>query len=365
MPGEPGYASDTFYLTVIYAPPLNQSSGSCYLQLLDPIIIEGNQINNQCYGGLNGSLLVSVSGGTPPYAYHWNIPYSQSSPSGLPAGSYTLTVTDATFCTASASWVISQPPPIILNAFSTPVNCTGGSNGRIEVIPSGGTPPYSYSWSNGQSTRIIQNLGTGDYTVTVSDADQCQETGTWTISGSAGPCDNIDLRYRDFTAPGSFCFLATETITTAGDESFCIVRNGAVLNLIAKQRIIMMPGTKAEQGSKLQAFIGSDGYTCDSTGDALLAGMDGTTTNQPARPTSGQFSLYPNPAGDYVMADPGRSDWNNAGITVLNFQGTTVLSSTFSGNAPLRIPLEGLPAGLYLVKLEYNGQTAVKRLIRK
>lgn len=132
--------------------------------------------NVSCYGGNDGSLSASVTGGTSPYTYSWT-PSGGISPtaSGLTSGSYTLSVTDNNGCVTSASGYVSQPSPLNANTIITNVSCNGGTNGSIFASASGGTAPYTYSWSPvSQAGPSASNLTAGTYTLTLTDNKGCQ-----------------------------------------------------------------------------------------------------------------------------------------------------------------------------------------------
>lgn len=138
-------------------------------------------------GGSNGSLVVSVSGGTPPYSYSW-VPSAPGSGgfnnTGLTVGTYTVFVTDGLGCSGSASASISDPSNINFTG-STIVNPTtcSGNNGSISVTVGGGTAPFTYSWSfGGLSGPNPINLSAGNYTLTVTDAASCAASNTFNIS---------------------------------------------------------------------------------------------------------------------------------------------------------------------------------------
>ncbi|HEU4788642.1 MAG TPA: SprB repeat-containing protein, partial [Flavobacterium sp.] len=134
----------------------------------------GSQTNVYCSGGTNGAASVSPSGGTPGYTYSWSPSGgTAAAATGLAAGSYTVTVTDANGCTATRNYTITQPSVISTTSGSqTNVSCNGGTNGTASVSPSGGTPGYTYSWSpSGGNAATATGLAAGSYTVTVIDAN--------------------------------------------------------------------------------------------------------------------------------------------------------------------------------------------------
>ncbi|NBP30699.1 MAG: hypothetical protein EBV23_14180, partial [Flavobacteriia bacterium] len=115
-----------------------------------------------CYGNSTGAINITVSGGTGAYAYLWNNSATTEDISSLPAGTYSVLVTDANGCTVSSSATITQPPnPLALSTSVTSVACFGASTGSINLTPTGGTAPYTYVWSNGSTSQGPQNLAAG------------------------------------------------------------------------------------------------------------------------------------------------------------------------------------------------------------
>jgi gliding motility-associated-like protein len=139
-----------------------------------------------CFGGNNGDITVSGSGGTGPYTYSWTSAPVQTTAtaSGLTAGSYTVTVTDANNCTATASATITEPPALTISGSSTNVDCFGNATGTADVVTGGGTPVYAYSWNSTpvQTTPSATGLPAGTYTCTVTDANGCIITQTATVT---------------------------------------------------------------------------------------------------------------------------------------------------------------------------------------
>jgi hypothetical protein len=136
-----------------------------------------NQSNILCPNANNGSLTAGVSGGTQPYTYKWSNGPTTLSNANLQPGAYTFTATDSKSCTATIAATITSPQPIALSiANQTNVACQNASNGAISITSTGGTTPFSYLWSNGGNTPTINNLASGNYTVTATDANSCTKT---------------------------------------------------------------------------------------------------------------------------------------------------------------------------------------------
>lgn len=115
--------------------------------------------------------------GNLPFTYLWsNGNTNEDIPSGLTAGTYTVTVTDDDLCTDTQSIIITQP--LALNDSVQTVNpACGVNNGSITIFPYDGTSPYSFLWSNSQTTQTISGLSPGSYTVTVTDANCAPNSG--------------------------------------------------------------------------------------------------------------------------------------------------------------------------------------------
>ena len=146
------------------------------------------QTNVSCNGGCNGTATVTVGGGTPPYSYLWS-PTGGTGPtaSGLCAGTYTCTITDANGCTITQVITITQPPA--LTATTSFVNSTcGNANGSATATPSGGVPTYSYLWTpSGQITQTATGLLAGIYTCDITDFNGCVITVTVTVPNAGSP----------------------------------------------------------------------------------------------------------------------------------------------------------------------------------
>jgi gliding motility-associated-like protein len=141
-----------------------------------PLVIFFSNTSPLCNGQCNGSSTASVAGGTPPYSYSWSSGQITPSIINVCAGIYTLTVTDLNGCQVTQISVITQPPPLNPNGVSTNVTCFGLCNGTATVAPTGGTAPYTFSWSTGAITPGISNLCPGSYSCTVTDSHNCSNT---------------------------------------------------------------------------------------------------------------------------------------------------------------------------------------------
>jgi hypothetical protein len=130
-------------------------------------------LTNPSCTAANGSISVSPSGGAAPYTYSWSNSATTSVVNGLTSGSYTVTITDNVGCAVTKTNTLTSTTPISIGFNTTQASCMYASDGATTAIPTGGTAPYTYSWSNSGNTATINNLATGNYWVHVSDANGC------------------------------------------------------------------------------------------------------------------------------------------------------------------------------------------------
>ncbi|WEK20473.1 MAG: YDG domain-containing protein [Candidatus Pedobacter colombiensis] len=150
----------------------------------DPITATTTSTNVRCNGTATGSASVTASGGTGPYSYAWTPSGgTAATASGLIARTYTCTITDANVCSITKEVIVTQPDPITATITSTNVLCNGTATGSASVTASGGTGPYTYVWAPSGGTAATANgLTPGDYTCTITDANNCSVAKTVTVT---------------------------------------------------------------------------------------------------------------------------------------------------------------------------------------
>lgn len=139
-------------------------------------------VDVSCYNYCDGSATAVMAGGYPPYTYIWSNGSTTQTINNLCAGLYYVTITDSLGCADIDSIIIKSPEPLYLNILVQDVICFDQCNGILTANVSGGTAPYSYSWSNGATSNQISNLCSGSYTVTITDANNCTIHDTRNIS---------------------------------------------------------------------------------------------------------------------------------------------------------------------------------------
>lgn len=178
-----GLCPGLYSVTITDANGLTASATVSISQPL-PLISTVNVIPATC-GLTNGSAFATTAGGTSPFTYAWSNGVNGQSNNTLAAGTYIVTITDANGCTVIDTAIISTTSGPTLIVTTTQPTCTQG-NGSITVSASGGTPGYSYQWSNGSSGANINGLSPGNYVLTVTDASGCTATDTVSLVSTGG-----------------------------------------------------------------------------------------------------------------------------------------------------------------------------------
>ena len=177
----------------------NQCVTNASVTISEPseIIVTMSTTDVNCFGANNGSIDVSVSGGTGSYTFAWADGPTTEDRSNLGPGTYSVTVTDGNNCSKSASATINSVGELSVSGVVTNAICWGDNNGSVNLTVSSGTAPYTYNWSNGTNNEDLSNVGAGTYSVTVTDANGCSATESFTISqpdqivGTATPNTNV------------------------------------------------------------------------------------------------------------------------------------------------------------------------------
>ncbi len=161
----------------------------------------------------NGEITVNVSGGTAPYSYSWSNGTILNSQTGLSSGSYSITISDATGCSNIESSTLNNitGPTALVN---TTNNICDQQNGTATVLVSGGTPNYTYLWSNGSTISTSTGLSGGTQNATITDGNGCSVIASGVVSDLSGPV---------IAASGN-----NETCTSGNGTGNIVVNGGAV-----------------------------------------------------------------------------------------------------------------------------------------
>jgi hypothetical protein len=323
------------------------TAGSCYTpqygQVEDYIVyVRGSMTASMsgtdvsCNGGSDGTITVTVSSGTANYAYSWsngsstnNSSSASNTVTGLAAGTYTVTVTDANSTTVSASHTIGEPSTSVSATITLnqEVACFGGNDGSLTASGSGGTGAFSFSWTTGATTATANGLTAGTYTVTVTDANGCTDTESYTMNQPTA---------------------ALAISLNVDSNASC---NGSATGVIS---------STASGGTTAYVYVWSTGSNVDSitgltagTYTVTLTDANGCTTSQSATVTQ------PTTINLSITVDSNASCGGSAtgGLTASASGGVGTLSYAWNTSATTT-SITGLTAGTYTVTVtDLNGCT--------
>lgn len=174
-----------------------------------------SQTTTSCPNVCDGTATVTVTSSNGPFTYAWT-PTGGNGPTatGLCPGTYTCVITAPLGCAGIQTFQIVQPPPLTIAITPFPADCDA-PNGTATANPTGGTGPYTYLWTNGQTTQIDTGLGIGNYSVLVTDANGCSQTQTVSIAQAIPPVALATATPTGFVLGGSSQLLATGGTTYA------------------------------------------------------------------------------------------------------------------------------------------------------
>ena len=255
---------------------------NCITVNLNPVNVSVSPNGLTCPDSNDGEVLATVTGGTPPYTYAWSNGASTAGQTGLPPGSYAVTVTDSSGCSDSASGTVTAPPPLTSNVTGAGPDCIGGNNGSATASASGGTPPYSFLWSNGAITAGVSGLAAGAYAVTVTDANGCDIADMITL-------DPISSLAASATAtpescPGADDGTATATALNGIPPYLYLWSNGDVSQTITNlspgtYTVTVIDGAGCTASATAEAIAApSLAISLSATGVTACGGADGTAT---------------------------------------------------------------------------------------
>ncbi|MEY3052908.1 MAG: hypothetical protein RLY31_2693 [Bacteroidota bacterium] len=335
----------TLEVTLVTGCPVEPYSVTVGYDATKPFFESTAVVSTISCNGNDGSLDLTVSGATAPYDLEWTGPSAYTNTTlndgdglqtltGLAPGAYHVTVTDAVGCTSTATATVAARTATTITPTNSNISCAGGNDGSISLSVAG-NGPFTFSWSNGNTTAAIGNLTAGSYSVTLTDADGCSSTASYTLTqpavlslslvgtddsnplpgtGASNANGSIDLTVSGGTSPYGFLWntgAVTEDLSDLHRASYSVTvtdNNGC---------------TATGSVSLYEPEICNDGI--DNDGDGLTdcddpdcaAPSPGTPTNPSAcvGETGILYTVTDNPAVNYSWTHPD-------GSTLVSGQGT-------------------------------------------
>lgn len=177
---------------VAYTVDKNGCTSTNAISVEEPLPVVGNAtaIDAKCHGTATGSVTVVPSGGNGGYSVSWSNGGSGITQTSVSKGTYKAVITDSKGCKSSSSFansgiiaVVGEPSTSVsVSLKGTNVSCFNGSDGRVDLSGSGGTPPYTYNWNNGAKTEDLENIKAGNYSVVMTDNNGCKTNASKVIT---------------------------------------------------------------------------------------------------------------------------------------------------------------------------------------
>jgi len=298
-----------------------------------------------CGNSSNGSVTASVTGGAGNYTYLWSTGATGSSITGLPAGNYDLSVTDASHCSVSVSAAVTSGSDLSASVTSDNATCFNENNGSGQITMHTGTAPYSYSWSNGATASAVINLAAGSYSVTVTDANHCTTSSAITV-----------------TQPTQVQFATSSNSANENHENgsagVTSVTGGAAPYDYSWSTGATTQSINNLAGGTYTVTV-TDANGCSETAADVVAVKTSTGISSVSNQIS--FSVYPNPARTQVLVQVDQPG-NSTTFILRNILGQTLISQVIS-STQTQIDLSPLADGVYLVEVRQGEKMAVKQLV--
>ncbi len=310
-------AAGTYSVTVIDVNGCSTTSNGTVTQPTQVSASPAVATNVTCNGADNGSIDLTPSGGTPPYTFGWSNSATTEDISGLAPGVYDVTVTDLNGCTATGSANITEPNVLAFTGVISSVTCSGSNNGAVDITVTGGTPAYTFNWSNGATTEDLSGVGGATYYVTVSDVNNCVTIDSFVIDEpqplvaalsitDSIYCNGIDSASIDLTVTGgtaSYTYLwsngaTTEDLASVPAGNYAVTVTDANGCTTAGNVTVTQPQPLNATASQSQA-VNCNG---NSTGQAVVSTTGGTSPYTYSWSTGETNDTLSNiPAGTYQV----------------------------------------------------------------
>ncbi len=325
-------APGTYALLVSNTESGCTNTASTQVILRDPVSASAEEAAGvSCFGGSDGAATALATGGSGTFTYEWNTEATTATISDLPAGTYSVTITDDEGCSATATVTISEPTALTTNASATHQTAANTNDGTATASPSGGTGEYTYEWSTGETTQTITGLAPGTYTVTVTDENGC--TAAQSVVVNAFDCTiAAQATHTDVTCFGADDGTARVLVTGANEPVSYTWSNGANTEEVTG----LTPGT----------------YTVQVLDNTQCADVVEITITQPEQLLANASAT----AETSVGANDGTASANPTG-------GTGAYTYAWSNGETTQY-LTGLAPGTYVVTVtDENGCTAVQSVV--
>lgn len=283
----------------------------------EPIVFSSTVTNVTCGVGNDGAINVSYTGGQAPYTETWSHGPTGTQISNLAPGNYQLTVMDANGCETQETFSIDEEITLDPTVSVFSADTCGSNNGMAIASVTGGAPPYNFQWSTGSTSQVISNLASGQYTLTVTDANNCEVIRVIDVGGSSPP---------------QLSTSSTPTSTCGSSDGFAIVN-------VAGQNGPFTIQWSSGQSSSVASGLPKGWYIVDVTDTTGCMSTDSVFVDGPDRPEIVAMVINPSCHG------------STDGSIDLSISGGVPAYSYSWGHGPTTQDVDSLSPGAYTVSI--------------
>lgn len=408
-----------YSVTVTLSNGCTASNSGVVSAVQSNITVSFSTVNATC-GVADGGATAIANGGATPYSYSWSNGTNGASISNVSAGSYVVTITDASSCSATSAATISNSGAPTVSLTTTQPVCFGSANGAVITSVNGGSTPYSYAWNTGSTTASLNNIGAGTYIVTVTDASQCQAVqsvvlanptqvdGVVNVNNASCGNTNGTASVNGVGGNGVYVYAwsngsTQSTIAGLGAGSYAVtITDGNGCSVVKTATVgggsaltLNVTGTNPTQGNNGSAtatvstgtapylYNWSNGsstitiqnlsagtYTVTVT-DANNCTTTGSITLVPTsiKEVSGmaQVRVYPNPTNALLNISVEVANAQDINVEIFNSIGQQMISKQYGNQTKLieTLDISAFAQGVYMVRIKANENIRTIRLVKE
>lgn len=376
-PAVSGLCKGCYTLAVTDAQACTRSSVVCiqdssFGNNCSSLMLSAAGVNSTNNTNCNGLVSAMAMGGTAPYTYAWSNGVITQIATGVCAGCYTVTATDANGCTKTAKVCITggnaNCNSMVINTNGVNPSSNNACDGSVSVVTWGGTAPYTYSWSNGAATSSASGLCSGCYFVKVTDANGCSRNSAVCIKGP-GSCGLTAI--VSGTNPGNLCNGNAVATVNGGTTPYTYkwstgATTPALSNLCKGCYKVTVKDAKGCKAKGIVCLFG--GSEPPPFGEQNELEEELMSVEPGENDVEDVVDMYPNPSSGRVMLVYATPATGKVGISVKDIVGREVyseLKEAYQGRNAYNLDLSGIGKGIYLLKVinPVSGKQSTRKLL--
>lgn len=324
-----------------------QSTASVSVSQPDSVSANITSTPVSCFNGTDGGLVCTSGGGVGNFSYQWTTGASIPTVTGLGAGNYCVTVTDANGCSTSVCSTLTNPVELTASTVSTDATCFGSTNGKVTLTASGGTGTLTYLWSNSAATANLNNVAANNYTVTVTDTKGCTITASATVAQPTALTATTDC---------------LPTILGQATGSATVAAQGGTAPYTYSWSNSTTGSTASNLSSGIFTVTVTDANSCSVTADCEVQFVSGIEENNAG---ISALNIFPNPTNGTLNINLSLYNTSNLEVTLTDVRGAIVISKNLKNVSAMQqqIDLSNQAKGVYTLRLTTAQGSVSKRVV--